>query len=358
MKNKTFGPVLWAVLVIAIILILITQTSILSHTKIYASGEGDKLIQNAVSVLENGSNCLVMNRVSDREFDIIIDRIYDEPNLFWIDEKYNAFSIGQISVLVVYDRYGNIDHKTAELSGAAALIINQTINDNMSEYEKVLAIHDWICANVEYDQTESGSDQDAYGALIMKKARCAGYAKAFSFLLDKVGIQSQVISGKSLTAGGEGVEHAWNAVLIDNEWCYFDITWNDTDSERICQYDWFGINAEEFKKSHFPNIGYQWIPSKSNNNDYYVKNEMYLNHYSVKNIASQIRTHGKTFSIKCKDSAVMRELIAALSNNQEMKKIMRELGWSGVYKISYVKNELANCVHIKIHTKDQTTNPI
>jgi hypothetical protein len=217
----------------------------------------------------------------------------------------------------------------------------------MSEYDKVLAIHDWLCKNISYGQSPDGSDQDIYGALVKKRALCAGYAEAFSYLLSKAQIKSSVISGDAIGNDGIGVSHAWNLVYIDGEPYYFDVTWNDNDPADW-EYYWFGITSKEFQRSHFPSSGYEWVDADAVEACYYVKNKMYIEKYTPNNIAKQIQKQGKIFTIKCADRAVLNDVVRAIEDEKEIMKIMRAAGIPAVGRISYGKNENPTCITIHI----------
>ncbi len=78
-----------------------------------------------------------------------------------------------------------------------------------------LIIHDALIKYVEYDDECANKNiaydvaHTAYGALVDGSAVCDGYATAFKMLLNKAGIDSEVVSGL-----GNGGGHAWNVVRI------------------------------------------------------------------------------------------------------------------------------------------------
>lgn len=347
-KKRTFGPLLVFVIIIALVVLLVTQTNILSHTPYFVSGSGEELIQNVIQNIQDGNRIIVINRRNTDNFNHLIDRVYDDPELFWVDMTYNAFSAGQISVLVLRDKYENIDMKQKEIEMVTKNVISTIISDDMSEYDKVLAIHDWLCDNVVYKATANDSDQDVYGALVLKEARCAGYAKAFAYLLEQVGIKSQVVSGESIDRNGTWVAHAWNLVYIDGVPYYFDITWDDYDTDIGYVHSWFGLPSGEFRMSHFPYGGYYWIESTRNDACYYIKNNMYVEKYTSSNIAAQIMQQGESFSVKCANPNVLADVIDALNDNNELQKIMRAADIDYIKEITYLQDTHSNCLHIQI----------
>ena len=112
-------------------------------------------------------------------------------------------------------------------------IIKNIVKDNMSEYEIVKAIHDWIVINVDYDYdglrngTIGDIEYKAEGALKYKLAVCQGYAEAFQLLCAKAGIQSYMMYGEAGNSTDGWENHAWNVVRINGEWYQIDCTWDD-----------------------------------------------------------------------------------------------------------------------------------
>jgi len=102
-----------------------------------------------------------------------------------------------------------------------------------SDYEKVKAIYDYICANVTYDREHLGDDSykkqfTAYAALIQGESVCQGYALLFYRLALELGVDSRLISG---TSHGEG--HGWNIVELGNRYYNADTTWDAGNSSYL-----------------------------------------------------------------------------------------------------------------------------
>lgn len=346
-RNNKISPIFVLFIVIVVGVMLFAYSGFAEHTHVFVEGSGEELIDNVIDVFDEGGRCVIIDRGTNQELNYLVDRIYDEPNLYWVDMQYNALSLGNISVLVLREKYNDLEKIETQIELAADDVISKYIKNDMSDYDKVLAIHDWLCANVTYGESKNDSDQDIYGALVLGKARCAGYAKAFAYLLNKAGVKSSVISGDSIDENGESVPHAWNIVYIDGDPYYFDITWDDGDE---ITYDWFGITSQEFKMSHFPNIGYEWVEAKNTGANYYIKNRMYLSEYSAIAIANQIQTQGLSFQIKCANRDVLNETIESFGNRDLMQKVMEIVGIKRIEQIAYSENPYTNCLHVEIKT--------
>lgn len=115
------------------------------------------------------------------------------------------------------------------------------IKNKSSDYDKALAIHDWLVTHVNYQKKEL--HQTAEQAIVKGYGVCAGYARAYTVMLGAVGIPSTVILGN---------KHAWNFVRADGKWMHVDVTWDDghTPDNNNIIYTFFGLNHEEMTLVH------------------------------------------------------------------------------------------------------------
>lgn len=143
------------------------------------------------------------------------------PELFYLKSGCNLWqnSAGVISVLKPMYFYtpSEIPNMRAEFNYKTNLILSQ-VNSSWSQLEKVLFVHDYLVTNIAYD--ESLSKFDAYTAIVEGDTVCHGYSLAATHLLNKLGINSKVVTSNHL-------EHAWNIVYLNGAWYYMDLTWDD-----------------------------------------------------------------------------------------------------------------------------------
>lgn len=109
-------------------------------------------------------------------------------------------------------------------------IYKEELNLNgKSEYEKIKAIHDWICDHVTYDHSGCLGDcvmsmmfptntHSAVSALLFGRSVCQGYANLFGIMCTDYGIECKYIYND---------EHVWNMVKCGGKWYYVDVTWDD-----------------------------------------------------------------------------------------------------------------------------------
>lgn len=132
----------------------------------------------------------------------------------------------------------------------------QIITDSMTDYEKELAIHDYIVKNYKY---VSGEEKNNYynvtNFIKEKTGYCEAYAYSFSILATLAELDNEIIFGSV-----DGVNHAWNAVKLDNEYYYVDPTFDDTrkDEPEII-YSFFNLDNDALLKTH------TWDKAKNKN---------------------------------------------------------------------------------------------
>lgn len=152
------------------------------------------------------------------------------PSLFYVvgtvRYSYNPSTGTVNSYNVSYtDTKANISVQQAEFNKEVNRAL-KWVDASMTDVEKALTIHDYLALECEYDydRLQSGAlpaiSHSAYGALVNKTAVCDGYSKAYSCILDNLGISNTIVSSDSMN-------HAWNMISIDGTWYHVDVTWDD-----------------------------------------------------------------------------------------------------------------------------------
>lgn len=167
-------------------------------------------------------------------------------------------------------------------------IIRNIIKPGMSDYEKVLAVHDYIIINSRYDRANADrntvpiEEHEAYGVLIKGIGVCDSYAKAVKLLLEKAGVQSMLVEGSKAGAVGQrlsDIDHAWNIVKLEGEYYHVDATWDDVSEEkdsRSLAYYYLNLNDEEMQKTHIWDKSKYPVSSGTKYN-YFIYNKLIAN---------------------------------------------------------------------------------
>ncbi|MCD8315243.1 MAG: hypothetical protein LUD44_06410, partial [Firmicutes bacterium] len=145
----------------------------------------------------------------------------------------------------------------AELTAKLKTDMESLDLDSKCDYQKVVAIHDYICRNVSYDYTNLNDDTytlkyTAYAALINGNAVCQGYAALFYRMALMAGLDVRYISGTATNSEGDTGAHGWNIVKIGNTYYNIDTTWDDGTSSEL----YFLKGSTTFDNDHVRDTDY------------------------------------------------------------------------------------------------------
>ncbi len=132
-----------------------------------------------------------------------------------------------ITVNFIWASYGNAASEEKQVTQKVAQIVKELNlkSSDMSEFDKVLAVHDYLCQNIDYVNDGYYGCHGAYAAFIKGKCVCQGYANAFTRLAREAGLPAKYIIGAP--------NHAWNIVRVlggaepERPWYNMDVTWDD-----------------------------------------------------------------------------------------------------------------------------------
>lgn len=130
-------------------------------------------------------------------------------------------------------------------------ICNSIITSGMSDFQKVMAIHDWLTANISYDYTYSHYYVEE--TLRDRTGVCQGYALCFLEMATYVGLEATFVGGTANNGTGSGYQsHAWNQVKINGTWYNVDVTWDDPTGSDTPGYTYFLVSDSTLNKNHTP----------------------------------------------------------------------------------------------------------
>lgn len=213
----------------------------------------------------------------DEIFKILETISYNNPKVMYY--KGASYSFGKLELLYSKPRKEILKHQK-EIKKVKENFLKRHIKQDMSDYEKVLEIHDFIINKGEYDKRLINNQEvppesySSYGILVLGVGVCESYAKSMKYLLDGVGIESVIVVGES-----RGENHAWNLVKLDGEYYHVDSTWDDPiseDGEDTLRYNFFNLNDEELSITH------EWDKTKypaanGEKYNYFVYNDLIVN---------------------------------------------------------------------------------
>lgn len=167
----------------------------------------------------------------------------DHPELFWLDTAYSYqyAPTGRIVEIDLSFNYtvNNLEENKAKFEAQAKELIYKT-RGLYSDYDKEVSVHDNLISQITYD-LQAPINQSAYSALVNGRTVCAGYARAFQYVMQKMEIPCYYVTGFA------GENHAWNIIKLDNDYYNVDTTWDDTNPNTR---DYFNCSDAEFATDH------------------------------------------------------------------------------------------------------------
>ncbi|MCR5737038.1 MAG: hypothetical protein K6G64_05250 [Eubacterium sp.] len=191
----------------------------------------------------------------------------DYPDFYWATQISLSFTGGNLmsesevksSTIYKVLYYLNVDSTVTKQEVyeknllKAIRAINKKTKKKKSDYQRILAIHKYICKNTKYDIKHVGNTaakyhylHTAYGVFVKKKAVCDGYSIAFKELCDYYKIPCMIVYGRVKNKYGVYENHAWNVVKLKKKWYAVDSTWDDSSKSKT----WFLCGRKQLKKTH------------------------------------------------------------------------------------------------------------
>ena len=252
--------------------------------------------KNAIPVskitgVESFKNAIIVNLSQGKDLSINLSTQYTKDNI--ADKVMRVVETsgyaGYVSG-IQYSIYNNVAYiyfqykggsenfltKSKAVDTIVKSIVSKVVTATMSDYEKEVALHDYVINSVDYDyanllkNTIPEDSYTAYGSLIKKVAVCEGYAEAMNKLLTTAGVNSYIINGL-----GNGVAHEWNLVNIDGGIYHLDATFDDPISTegKVLTHNYFNVNDEQMSKNH------NW-----NSADYPISTAIAANYFTVNDL--------------------------------------------------------------------------
>ncbi len=277
--------------------------------------------------------------------------LHDHPELFWVGKNFSVNSINGVAVEIL---------PTYTISGSSLSAAKESLNSKAdsilsglsgkSEYEISLAVHDRLCEAVSYEY--AGHHQTAYGALVEGKAVCAGYARAYQYLMKKMGIPVWYITGQSVNPSTKRKEaHGWNMVKIDGEWYYTDVTWDD---QSTLYHAYFNITSAYINEGHEPDeLIASYLPNATSTKaNYFIKKGLNVSSFDTDSVTELFKNTGSDFKKPTTITLFVTGNITDYENSfkSNAKAIATALGITGGY--SHTTAELGRELHITLFEYD------
>jgi hypothetical protein len=276
----------------------------------------------------------------------------DYGNLFWINGyQYNTYTNGKKVVGLEFEpKYSMSQEQRDMYQGMVDSVVEEWlsgISTEASDFDKALYVFETLINKVDYD-TESIENQNILSVFLYQSTVCQGYADAAWYLLDKLGIESAIITG---TANNEN--HAWNLVSLDGAYYYMDVTWGNSkyldsnnDATGRINYAYLAMTTEEISQNHVITSSFEVPECVSNADNYFVHEGLYYDWFGIDSIGQKINESYQSgedeISLKFSNTDLYTRVINYFFDEKHISDFCPDL--TSVY---YLLDENSNVITIK-----------
>lgn len=228
---------------------------------------GGKIAKGAVSVVLAGclvaslglniyqsNQAVVQNKKVNKFIDDQLERqakeeekenTYQEDG-YLVGDQYEIISTTHISDAYKNGNDNTLEENDKETLKMASDVLKKIIKDGMTDYEKELAVYEWMYKNVGQGQGHTitlpgtnGSAFTPHDVLSGQSSVCVGYATTFRLFMNMLNMDCHIVHNEY---------HSWDMVQLDDkEWYQVDIY---SDVSGKTEYRNFNMTDEIAKSSH------------------------------------------------------------------------------------------------------------
>ncbi len=182
---------------------------------------------------------------------------YNHPLYYYVGREYNYYYAlydddETMYITSICPSYTTTDRD--EIAAMHKAIDKETdnillyIENDMTDFEKVMEVHDYMVLHYDYDWTLQNHD---ITIMVTKTGVCESYALAFNYIMKIVGVESVMVTSEEMV-------HAWNLVKVDGKWYHVDVTWDDPKGLPPDQisHEFELLSDERIQSMENPHFGY------------------------------------------------------------------------------------------------------
>ena len=292
----------------------------------------NKAQQNTYHAIKTGLQSLAPSfqipRLEHKELaDVYFMVRLDHPEIFYTTNfKYRFYQESGNAEMIpeyMFEKSKIQDHQKAMKSRVEKLARPAM---KMSETEKLLYIHDFICENVYYDKLKKSYSHEIIGPLGQGVGVCEGIAKAVKILCDALGIWCIVAISEANPEKGIKYRHAWNVVKVGGKYYHFDATFDNTLGKNagVIRYDYFCLNDKQLFRDHQSMV---WkIPACEDGERFYYKEKKlsFTKMEDVRKRSAQAVKKGKVFLFHWRGGYLTKEVVMEMLQIFEEEAVKKE----------------------------------
>lgn len=238
----------------------------------------------------------------------------DHPKIFYsVNYKYRYYPDSENIEMIpeyLFQKNKIIEHQKA-MEARVKKLAKQA--EKMSELEKEMFIHDFICENVHYDKLKKPYSHEIIGPLGHGVGVCEGIAKSVKILCDELGIWCMIAISERNPDKNIKYRHAWNVLKIGGKYYHLDATFDNSlgKGERV-RHDYFNLSDSQVFRDHEPVIWRTPICEDGDHTYYREKKLSFTKYEDVRKRAAQAVKKGKEFLFHWRGGYLSKEVMKDL----------------------------------------------
>ncbi|MGB5631709.1 MAG: transglutaminase domain-containing protein [Waterburya sp.] len=303
---------------------------------------GSKFIGSAIGISLLLTSVNIYNTINSFDNQELISL----PAETFASNKYQPIQFGSAHNIAQQD-FAEIDDLAKQLgySGSSVAELAKLLEKNAStESAKARIIYAWVTQHITYNvpaffdalNNDKYPDVSPERVLRDRTTICSGFSNLYYALASAMNLESVIVIGyaKGVTPEDDTryqkINHAWNAVKIDQAWYLLDATWgagSTRNNKFVPEYKpyYFATEPQEFINNHYPqDQGWQLLSQTYNRTEFDNLPSISANFYSlglelVSHSNYQINTTNRV-DIKFKASQDVVALAKLEQNTEELTK--------------------------------------
>ncbi len=307
------------------------------------TAEGQKIYDEVLSAVRERRTVTVSTLDKDKLNQVYDCVTADHPELFYISGyTYTKHSVMDKLLSISFE--GNYEMTARQQEDAQKIVDDYTarcfddLPADADQYETAKYLFDYIVTHTDYD-TAAEDNQTILSAMQNGRSVCSGYAKSFQFLLNKAGIPCTLVTGMAC-----GSPHAWNLVLLDGDYYFFDVTFGDASylgsdvNRAVTGYEYFGVTSEETGRTHTADGRIPLPVCRAEADNYYVHENARLQACDTQRIAELARKAAAEgagiLRLQAATAPLYDELLDQLIGQQKIYNFL-----PGVQSLNYIRDK-------------------
>ncbi|MCR5674489.1 MAG: hypothetical protein K6G16_02145 [Lachnospiraceae bacterium] len=313
---------------------------------------GKRLYAEVYHIIKERGEKIRISSLDDDKVDQAFQYVMaDHPEIFYADGyTYTRYTIDdELFKLGFTARYVYDQAETDRRAAAIEKVVDRIVAGapkSTDQYDLAKYVYDYILAHTEY---EIGADdnQNICSVFLSGKSVCQGYAKATQLLLNRLGVETTLVTGTVSAGDRMNSRHAWNLANVNGRNYYLDTTWGDSSFQQAAaeetllqrtNYDYLLDTTADLADTHVLDDLVEMPVCKNLEDNYYVRDGAYFTGVDEEQLRALFdkgyREKRSYVTVKCADETAYRSLTDHLVTKRKLFDYLKNPGDSASFASS------------------------